>query len=624
MTAAGVGSAAGAAAATAAARNAAAAVAAMPLPGQAGPGCAACDNEAFRIFACLWGQVQLLRFCAMLSRRHTTLLEWLNPGSRGSVLLLSCILCVVTPDEATLVALVCASLVSTWAGFPDSADDGGIYEVLVHANLLAGLVWALATGRLACEALIVCGPAVRCIHMLVHVFNALARLNRDFHDVRCSSFTVVALGLLDSVAGDNAAGTWAAGVAKLLAKLLGSLSDSLVTSMLKLGIMTCQLASWAVPVLLWLGHPHLCLPIVWAMYAAPGAASILDVSDLSCLAVVSMPFWLPPRRVLALRWMTITPFGRCCSLAVATGLLFHALLPAGSRLLATRVRSMALVWLVAATPLLFAANLRSTAMLLIPTSGGAAGAAAFALESNHSNGATLLDDPDERVLQSGNCTNMDSIFVDGLMGDTPVVIHILAHITVLLALINGLCPYLGLKTRATWSSFSNLRVEAGVSNHFFIPEWLQVFGYTRECVTITQASVPMLRRHLACAGRLTAESGGAIVLAGYASRTSTETGVHADLPLTAADETADEDTVLPYALPFFELRRLIASETMFLHSTFVVEYFHWGAPHRFEVLHGLVSRSSDQRLAQAPPYMLRKLLCFRSFPANEERGLCSL
>jgi len=113
--------------------------------------CETCD-EAFRVFVCLWGQMQLLRLCALLCRNQLTLLEWLSAtGPRGSAMLLSCTMCVTVPDEATLVAAVTSSMASSWVSLPDEVDSGGAYELLVHVNLLAGLAWSLLTGRHACE-----------------------------------------------------------------------------------------------------------------------------------------------------------------------------------------------------------------------------------------------------------------------------------------------------------------------------------------------------------------------------------------------------------------------------------------------------------------------------------------
>jgi hypothetical protein len=45
----------------------------------------------------------------------------------------------------------------------------------------------------------------------------------------------------------------------------------------------------------------------------------------------------------------------------------------------------------------------------------------------------------------------------------------LAWVTPVIALVNGATPYLGLKTVANYSMFSNLRTEGGETNHFLVP-----------------------------------------------------------------------------------------------------------------------------------------------------------
>ena len=62
-----------------------------------------------------------------------------------------------------------------------------------------------------------------------------------------------------------------------------------------------------------------------------------------------------------------------------------------------------------------------------------------------------------------------------------------------LTVLNGLGPYLGLKTRAAFDMYSNLRVEADRSNHLIVPRSLDVLGVLRDRVTILETSDPTLR-----------------------------------------------------------------------------------------------------------------------------------
>jgi hypothetical protein len=56
-----------------------------------------------------------------------------------------------------------------------------------------------------------------------------------------------------------------------------------------------------------------------------------------------------------------------------------------------------------------------------------------------------------------------------------------------LALFNGMCPYLGLKTNTSFGMFSNLGTEKTNYNHFFMPQSLEVFHYQDEWIKVTSA-----------------------------------------------------------------------------------------------------------------------------------------
>lgn len=58
--------------------------------------------------------------------------------------------------------------------------------------------------------------------------------------------------------------------------------------------------------------------------------------------------------------------------------------------------------------------------------------------------------------------------------------------------LNGLSPYLGLKTENSFAMFSNLRTEGGVSNHYFVPATWQVFDYQKDLVEIISSTDPKL------------------------------------------------------------------------------------------------------------------------------------
>lgn len=63
-----------------------------------------------------------------------------------------------------------------------------------------------------------------------------------------------------------------------------------------------------------------------------------------------------------------------------------------------------------------------------------------------------------------------------------------------LVLLNGMSPYLGLKTEGSFSMFSNLSTEGGASNHLLVRRPLQIADYQVDLVTILESSDPGLQQ----------------------------------------------------------------------------------------------------------------------------------
>lgn len=67
---------------------------------------------------------------------------------------------------------------------------------------------------------------------------------------------------------------------------------------------------------------------------------------------------------------------------------------------------------------------------------------------------------------------------------------------VMVAILNGLSPYLGIKTRAGFSMYSNLRIEPDYSNHIFMPTSLDLAGYLSDTVRIVETRDQTLLRQI--------------------------------------------------------------------------------------------------------------------------------
>lgn len=63
-----------------------------------------------------------------------------------------------------------------------------------------------------------------------------------------------------------------------------------------------------------------------------------------------------------------------------------------------------------------------------------------------------------------------------------------------IVLLNGVSPYLGLKTENSYAMFSNLKTEGGSSNHYIIPASVQIFDYQKDVVDVVSSSDPSLEK----------------------------------------------------------------------------------------------------------------------------------
>ena len=80
----------------------------------------------------------------------------------------------------------------------------------------------------------------------------------------------------------------------------------------------------------------------------------------------------------------------------------------------------------------------------------------------------------------------------------------------------------------------------------------------------------------------------------------------------------DLQTMLPYAVPFVQLRRMVSRKCA-AGASFTVRYRHAGADRVFQSVGGVPDDSSDSRLAAELPWLGKKLLLFRSFDPDPSR-----
>lgn len=141
-------------------------------------------------------------------------------------------------------------------------------------------------------------------------------------------------------------------------------------------------------------------------------------------------------------------------------------------------------------------------------------------------------------------------------------------VILLVVLLNGFSPYLGLKTEMSFSMFSNLRTEAGVSNHLFFPVLSRGNGYQDDLVTVLDGSAPWI---------------------GTASRKEQR-------------------------IPFFKLRRLASRSPA---PNTWIEYKHGG-----ETVLVQYAEDPEHKIFQPLPFWERKFLRFRPLPPSDNVMTC--
>ena len=140
----------------------------------------------------------------------------------------------------------------------------------------------------------------------------------------------------------------------------------------------------------------------------------------------------------------------------------------------------------------------------------------------------------------------------------------------LVVVFNGMNPYLGLKTQTSFSMFSNLRTEGGVSNHLFIPSSVQLQALQSDLIEIVETDLAGLK-----------------------------------------DFTTNNQLIT-----YFELKRIV-SEASIDKPTFHVSYIRADKLNTLTVMNGA---SSDPKLMMPHGWMTAKFVRFR--PIDKGPCLC--
>tara|TARA_B110001452_G_C15202373_1_gene417212 strand:+ start:13 stop:1569 length:1557 start_codon:yes stop_codon:yes gene_type:complete len=332
-------------------------------------------------------------------------------------------------------------------------------------------------------------------------------------------------------------------------------------------LVALTLVELANPVLLCCAPLRTAATIVWVFHLAMATIAY----DYSVIAVCSMVLCAPPAEVTSLAWVTTAP-ARLIAVSAALVELWR-LASRRACELGSAEHVVAYLWLCALCPALWL---------------------------------------------SAEATTPPSIFARSDQIPLPLLVSGWALLAA--TIVNGAGPYLGCKTCGTWAMFSNLHTEGGHTNHCLVPAWLQPFGLARDLVTVIATDAPRLAQYHTYSAFDTVLEGETGPVAEFARRTGCAMVSHANSVLGGGGSVA---TVLPYRLPRWQLRRVIAAEVMPSTRDFFVEYEAAEGRRRFALQGGKPTPGSDLALTVAPPLLWRKLVCFKSVLVEERLcGVC--
>ena len=535
------------------------------------------DTAALCVLCCLWGQARVLRgaIYACYSGKSLVGLCRASPPHAADYAL--AMLAVAAPSLPTLVLSAGATLWSDWRLAPLSLDNGGTFELHTAFLLLVGLLGALYAGEPGSAGLAASAPFVRFNFVWIYVFAAVAKLNVDFFNPRRSSNTVFVVLILGG-----------AGVSP------DALSDASWLAAFRAGLLGLEVVEFGIPLLFYLGWVRSGVALNWAFHLALGVVAF----DFSTATTVTLPLlWLPllGRGSEPLLWeshfgcFTTHPVARLVWVLVAVQLL--RVQKAGDAV-GSPVHGAWLVW----------------AVLLACGLGSACWAAS---------------DDDLPWLQEAPAEGDGGLPPPPLGASTAAAwcVAALGWASMGVFMLTGLAPYLGLKTHATYSMFSNLRVEGGVTNHLFYRPWMAVFPFLHDLVTVTRTNLPSVQSYMTQLGG----PAGCGSLRPLVERLKIDAVICSNGVLEKGKEGEEGRTkvIFPYRVPFIQLRYLVSEERDA--ATFFVEYTQAGQRKRFELRKGgaLGPGSDPQLRRRLPTVLFRKWLFCRAMQVEDrDCGVC--
>lgn len=488
------------------------------------------------------------------------------------------------PSMILLWLFAVGRLLTTFRNFLEGSPNAVMYVMIVMINLAAGSSQSLLTG--SNNPVTESFAAARAVTVLMYLFAAIAKLNTGWDNVQYSGNTLVLMSNLQFVP-DFVWGLM--GVPNCNSGALIPENDThsaRLNSWMKMVLPVTTCIELILPFALWFSYRWaVVLSLVLHLGIGPCYANWMWSFSVIMFSIVPV-LWSPGAVEGVLPFMQ---FALTTRFAVAASLILMAvvsLLPRGRALVPRLAHYAYLLW-------------SACVFCALAMNGGL---------------------PLESSLPMVPTQHHDMVSCAGWLSFA-------------LLIVVGISPYLGLRTHCTLTMFSNLKVEAGCSNHYAFPSPPSWPGFLLDIAivhdsddpTISGFTFPVRNIHNASYHFQTILSKLQVVPIVYHTAFYRQMVPRDKVGAICYNQwgMGHEMKVLPYAVPYLQLRSLVSQSCAAKRDFYVkydrVRYVRGGKESDrkedllFRAHGGLPTPESDAVLSQKPNLLVRTFCIFRSF-----------
>eukprot|EP00942_MAST-04A_sp_MAST-4A-sp1_P000592 g592.t1 len=531
-------------------------------------------QASLQTYCVLYAQARFIRIIIWLNYHKGDMKYMITKHRIALFSMISSIVAMLFPSPYTFMAALAFTFIHDYSIAPYDLDNGGTFEMISSFMLFIGMLTTYFNDDNFIQGLERGAIFVRPIFILLYFAAAFAKANKDYMDYRKSSNTVFTILILAESGMDT-----------------DIVSDTTWKNILKMNLIVLAFIEWLIPGLFLFGYIKIGFIVNWLFHLALG----IPAFDFSTAATSVLPYFLMMNdsdMISNFEFMTIGLYAKV--IAICLIILLCIKLPQHGAVGAP----VQLVWLI------WTINLLIGLIYICMSSCG----------NDHHN----ISSPQcfasamnfyQDFTSSYDNSNMSIFFF--------LIVEFIAFGYFILIC---LAPYIGLKTHATYTMFSNLRVEGNITNHYLWRPWMAIFPYTSNLITLVETDNAIVDNFMELVGQT-----------GSLEKLIKRLGLFYQISANSNHGNGGHSglRVFPYRIPEFELRCLIR-DSFTLQSSFYVKWISAdGRQCKYEVVDNVITvdtENIEKRNKNIPFYnsVVRKFMFSRALLVKDEDcGICS-